>query len=75
MSEQTYLVSSVSAPSGLIEDITDLSSRLPVLERVVLGMIMFGYNQVEIAQLLNVRKNTVSTIKIRARKEVLTKYA
>ena len=65
---------SVSTPSGLIEDITDLAQRLPVLERVVLGLIMLGFNQVEIAYLLHVRKNTVSTIKIRARTMILEQY-
>lgn len=54
-----------------IEDIRDIAQRLPVLERAVLGLIMDGYTQVEISKLLGTRKNTVSTIKIRARRLVL----
>ena len=63
-----------SAPSDVIEDIKDIAIRLPVLERAVLGMVMLGFSQVEIARLLRVRKNTISTIKIRARKQILEMY-
>ena len=64
----------ISAPNNVIEDVTDLAQRLPVLERAVLGMIMLGFNQVEIARLLQERKNTISTIKIRARQIILEQY-
>ena len=59
---------------NIIEDVTDLAQRLPVLERAVLGMLMLGFNQVEIARLFNVRKNTISTIKIKARNQILEQY-
>jgi DNA-directed RNA polymerase specialized sigma24 family protein len=64
----------ISHPANVIEDITDLAERLPVLERAVLGMIMLGFNQVEIARLLQERKNTISTIKIRARTSILEQF-
>jgi len=58
----------------LIEDITDIAKRLPVIERAVLSLIMMDYSQVEIAHLFHVRKNKISTIKISARNHVLEKF-
>lgn len=58
----------------IIEETVDIASRLPVLERAVLAMIMVGFTQVEVANLFGVRKNYISAIKIRARKIVLEKY-
>ena len=74
MPDATVRTAPAQLRSDVIEDVTDLAKRLPVLERAVLGMIMLGFNQVEIATLLDVRKNTVSTIKIRARQTVVEQY-
>ena len=54
-----------------LENVLDIVVKLPVLERAVLGLISWGYTQVEIAVLLSLRKNTVSQIKIRAKTAVL----
>lgn len=55
-------------------DTVDLAKRLPILERAVLNMIMVGFTQVEIADLFGVRKNAISSIKIKAKKTILEQY-
>jgi predicted transcriptional regulator len=59
---------------GITEDTTDLAKRLPIMERLVLNMIMVGYTQVEVADLLGVRKNAISAMKIKARTSILEEY-
>lgn len=59
---------------SLIEDVIDIAKKLHVRERAVLSLIMLGFSQVQIARFLAIRKNTVSTIKIRARAQTLKQY-
>lgn len=58
----------------LSTDTVDIAKRLPVLERAVLNMIMVGFTQVEIADLFGVRKNAISSIKIKAKNTILEQY-
>jgi len=64
----------ISLHENLIEEITDIATRLPVIQRAVLGMIMLGFTQVEIANLMGVRKNAVSSLKLGARISVRETY-
>lgn len=59
---------------NIATDTVDLARRLPVVERAVLNMIMVGFTQVEIANLFGVRKNFVSSLKIKARRTILERY-